>query len=35
MDDEDEFSCILCKEIDSAQNAQKLQTGIKTLILNC
>ena len=29
----DEVSCILCKEIDSAKNLQKVKTGIRTLTL--
>lgn len=35
MDNEDDFSWILCKEIDSAQSLQKVKTAIKTLISNC
>ena len=35
MDNEDDFSWILCKEIDSAQSLQKVKTTIKTLISNC
>ena len=35
MDDENEFSCTLSKETDSAQYLQKVKTVIKTLISNC
>ena len=35
MDDEDELSCILCKETDSAENLSIVKTAIKTLISNC
>ena len=31
----EKVSCILCKEVDSAKNLQKVKTGIKTLICNC